>query len=239
MRFDVVTLFPEMIEVPLRTSIIGRAVEAGLISLGIHELRDHGLGRHRSVDDYPYGGGAGMVMRPEPLFAAVEPLRAAGANVILLDPAGERLTDALARELSTLPHLALVCGRYEGIDERIRTLVDREVSIGDYVVTGGELPALVLIDAVARLVSGVIAEASHEGDSFAAGLLEHPQYTRPEEFRGMRVPPVLLSGHHGEVDAWRRREALRRTRDRRPDLLDAAALTDADRAALEEMTRDA
>ncbi len=180
-----------------------------------------------------------MVMRPEPLFAAVEPLRAAGANVILLDPAGERLTDALARELSTLPHLALVCGRYEGIDERIRTLVDREVSIGDYVVTGGELPALVLIDAVARLVSGVIAEASHEGDSFAAGLLEHPQYTRPEEFRGMRVPPVLLSGHHGEVDAWRRREALRRTRDRRPDLLDAAALTDADRAALEEMTRDA
>ena len=239
MRFDVVTLFPEMIEVPLRTSIIGRAVEAGLISLGIHELRDHGLGRHRSVDDYPYGGGAGMVMRPEPLFAAVEPLRAAGANVILLDPAGERLTDALARELSTLPHLALVCGRYEGIDERIRTLVDREVSIGDYVVTGGELPALVLIDAVARLVPGVIAEASHEGDSFAAGLLEHPQYTRPEQFRGMRVPPVLLSGHHGEVEAWRRLEALRRTRDRRPDLLDAAPLTDADRAALEEMTRDA
>ena len=239
MRFDVVTLFPEMIEVPLRTSIIGRAVEAGLISLGIHELRDHGLGRHRSVDDYPYGGGAGMVMRPEPLFAAVEPLRAAGANVILLDPAGERLTDALARELSTLPHLALVCGRYEGIDERIRTLVDREVSIGDYVVTGGELPALVLIDAVARLVPGVIAEASHEGDSFAAGLLEHPQYTRPEQFRGMRVPPVLLSGHHGEVEAWRRREALRRTLDRRPDLLDAAPLTDADRAALEEMTRDA
>ncbi len=239
MRFDVVTLFPEMIEVPLRTSIIGRAVEAGLISLGIHELRDHGLGRHRSVDDYPYGGGAGMVMRPEPLFAAVEPLRAAGASVILLDPAGERLTDALARELSTLSHLALVCGRYEGIDERIRTLVDREISIGDYVVTGGELPALVLIDAVARLVPGVIAEASHEGDSFAAGLLEHPQYTRPVEFRGMRVPPVLLSGHHGEVDAWRRREALRRTRDRRPDLLHAAALTDADRAALEEMTRDA
>lgn len=239
MRFDVVTLFPEMIEVPLRTSIIGRAVEAGLISLGIHELRDHGLGRHRSVDDYPYGGGAGMVMRPEPLFAAVEPLRAAGAHVILLDPAGERLTDALARELSTLPHLALVCGRYEGIDERIRALVDREVSIGDYVVTGGELPALVLIDAVARLVPGVIAEASHEGDSFAAGLLEHPQYTRPEEFRGMRVPPVLLSGHHGEVEAWRRREALRRTHDRRPDLLDAAPLTDADRAALEEMTRDA
>jgi tRNA (guanine37-N1)-methyltransferase len=239
MRFDVVTLFPEMIEAPLRLSIIGRAVEAGLVDIGLHDLREHGLGRHRSVDDYPYGGGAGMVMRPEPLFAAVEPLRTAGAHVILLDPAGDRLTDALARELSVLPHLALVCGRYEGIDERIRTLVDREVSIGDYVVTGGELPALVLIDAVARLVPGVIAEASHEGDSFAAGLLEHPQYTRPEVFRDMSVPPVLLSGHHGDVERWRRREALRRTQQRRPDLLDAASLTDADRAVLEELAGEA
>lgn len=239
MRFDVVTLFPEMIEAPLRLSIIGRAVEAGLVDIGLHDLREHGLGRHWSVDDYPYGGGAGMVMRPEPLFAAVEPLRTAGAHVILLDPAGDRLTDALARELSMLPHLALVCGRYEGIDERIRTLVDREVSIGDYVVTGGELPALVLIDAVARLVPGVIAEASHEGDSFAAGLLEHPQYTRPEDFRGLRVPPVLLSGHHGDVERWRRREALRRTQQRRPDLLDAASLTDADRIVLEELAGEA
>lgn len=239
MRCDVVTLFPEMIEAPLRLSIIGRAVEAGLVDIGLHDLREHGLGRHRSVDDYPYGGGAGMVMRPEPLFAAVEPLRTAGAHVILLDPAGDRLTDALARELSMLPHLALVCGRYEGIDERIRTLVDREVSIGDYVVTGGELPALVLIDAVARLVPGVIAEASHEGDSFAAGLLEHPQYTRPEVFRDMSVPPVLLSGHHGDVERWRRREALRRTQQRRPDLLDAASLTDADRAVLEELAGEA
>ncbi|CAN5150135.1 tRNA (guanosine(37)-N1)-methyltransferase TrmD [soil metagenome] len=239
MRFDVVTLFPEMIEAPLRLSIIGRAVEAGLVDIGLHDLREHGLGRHRSVDDYPYGGGAGMVMRPEPLFAAVEPLRTAGAHVILLDPAGDRLTDALARELSVLPHLALVCGRYEGIDERIRTLVDREVSIGDYVVTGGELPALVLIDAVARLVPGVIAEASHEGDSFAAGLLEHPQYTRPEVFRDMSVPPVLLSGHHGDVERWRRREALRRTQQRRPDLLDAASLTDADRIVLDELAGEA
>jgi tRNA (guanine37-N1)-methyltransferase len=239
MRCDVVTLFPEMIEAPLRLSIIGRAVEAGLVDIGLHDLREHGLGRHRSVDDYPYGGGAGMVMRPEPLFAAVEPLRTAGAHVILLDPAGDRLTDALARELSVLPHLALVCGRYEGIDERIRTLVDREVSIGDYVVTGGELPALVLIDAVARLVPGVIAEASHEGDSFAAGLLEHPQYTRPEVFRDMSVPPVLLSGHHGDVERWRRREALRRTQQRRPDLLDAASLTDADRVVLEELAGEA
>ena len=232
MRIDVITIFPELIEVPLRTSIIGRAAEAGLVEFGIHDLRDHGLGRHRSVDDQPYGGGAGMVMRPEPLFAAIEPLRSAGAHVVLLDPAGERLTDALARELATLPHLALVCGRYEGIDERVRDVVDREVSIGDYVLTGGELPALVLVDAVVRLVPGTIAKASHEGDSFASGLLEYPQYTRPESFRDLPVPPVLLSGHHGEVERWRRHEALRRTHDRRPDLLDDAVLDDADRAFL-------
>ena len=235
MRIDVVTIFPELLDLPLRTSIIGRAAEQQLVTFGVHDLRDHGLGRHRSVDDYPYGGGAGMVMRPEPLFAALEPLRAEGAEVILMDPAGERLTDALARELARLPHLALVCGRYEGIDERVRTLVDREISIGDYVLTGGELPALVLIDAVVRLLPGAIQEASHEGDSFAAGLLEYPQYTRPEEFAGLAVPPVLLSGNHGEVDRWRRREALRRTLERRPDLLDAAPLTDADRAILAEL----
>lgn len=238
MRIDLVTIFPELVEVPLRTSIIGRAAESGLVTFGVHDLREHGLGRHRSVDDYPYGGGAGMVMRPEPLFAAIEPLREAGATVILLDPAGERLTDALARELAILPHLALVAGRYEGIDERVRSLVDREVSIGDYVLTGGELPALVLIDAVVRLIPGVIAEASSAADSFASGLLEHPHYTRPEQFRGMGVPPVLLSGHHGEVDNWRRREALRRTMLRRPDLLDSAPLTDADRAILEELATE-
>jgi len=239
MRIEVVTLFSELIELPLRTSIIGRAAASGAVEFAVHDLREHGLGRHRSVDDYPYGGGAGMVMRPEPLFAAVEPLRDAGAHVILLDPAGDRLTDALARELATLPHLALVAGRYEGIDERVRSLVDREVSIGDYVLTGGELPALVLIDAVVRMVPGVITEASQTGDSFASGLLEHPQYTRPESFRGMDVPPVLLGGHHGEVDRWRRREALRRTLLRRPDLLDAAPLDASDRAVLEELRREA
>jgi len=235
MRIEVVTIFPELFEVPLQTSIIGRAVERGLVEFALHDLREHGLGRHRSVDDEPYGGGAGMVMRPEPLFAAIEPLRAAGAHVILLDPAGARLTDALARELAATPHLALVSGRYEGIDERVRSLVDREVSIGDYVLTGGELPALVLIDAVTRLVPGVIEAASHEGDSFATGLLEHPQYTRPEEFRGAAVPSVLLSGHHAEVERWRRREALRRTLERRPDLLRDASLTPDDLAALEEL----
>jgi len=237
MRIDVVTLFPELFEVPLRTSIIGRAEELGAVAFGVRDLRERGLGRHRSVDDYPYGGGAGMVMRPEPLFAAVEPLRADGAKVILLDPTGERLTDALARELAHEPYLALVCGRYEGIDERARSLADREVSIGDYVLTGGELPALVLIDAVVRLLPGVIQEASHEGDSFATGLLEHPQYTRPDAFRGRAVPAVLRSGNHGEVERWRRREALRRTLERRPDLLDTATLTDEDRAVLDELGR--
>ncbi len=238
MRIDVVTLFPELVGGPLSTSIIGRAAESGLVEFRVHDLREHGRGRHRSVDDYPYGGGAGMVMRPEPLFAAVEPLRAEGAQVVLMDPAGERLTDSLARELSAVAHLALICGRYEGIDERVRTLVDREVSIGDYVVTGGELPALILIDAVVRLVPGVIQESSHEGDSFASGLLEHPQYTRPVSFRDLSVPPVLLSGNHGDVDRWRRRETLRRTLERRPDLLDAADLGADDRSILEELRAD-
>jgi tRNA (guanine37-N1)-methyltransferase len=235
LRIDVVTLFPELFEVPLRTSVVGRAIERGVVKVTVNDLREHGLGRHRSVDDYPYGGGAGMVLRPEPLYAALEPLRAVGAHVVLLDPAGERLTDALAREMARLPHLALVCGRYEGVDERARALVDRELSIGDYVLTGGELPALVVIDAVARLVPGVIEEESSASDSFAAGLLEHPQYTRPESFRGMEVPSVLLSGHHGEVDRWRRRQALQRTLERRPDLLDSAPLTDDDRRVLEEL----
>jgi tRNA (guanine37-N1)-methyltransferase len=239
MRIEVVTLFPELFEAPLHIGVIGRGIDRGLLEVAVHDLRTHGLGRHRSVDDYPYGGGAGMVLRPEPLYAAVEPLREAGAHVILLDPAGERLTDALARELATIPHLALVCGRYEGIDERARPLADREVSIGDYVLTGGELPALVVIDVVARLVPGVIEAESHEEDSFAGGLLEYPQYTRPEEFRGLGVPPVLLSGHHGEVDRWRRSEALRRTLKRRPDMLHEAPLTSADRAELERLRHEA
>jgi tRNA (guanine37-N1)-methyltransferase len=230
MRIDVVTLFPELFAAPLETSVIGRARERGLVDVALHDLREHGLGRHRSVDDYPYGGGAGMVLRPEPLFAAIEPLKEAGATIVLLDPAGERLTDGLARELARAPHLALVCGRYEGVDERARALADREVSIGDYVLTGGELPALVLIDAVVRLLPGVIETESHLEDSFATGLLEYPQYTRPEEFRGQRVPPVLLSGDHGAVARWRRTEALRRTRERRPDLLEHGSLTPVERA---------
>jgi tRNA (guanine37-N1)-methyltransferase len=238
LRIDVVTLFPELFDLPLRVSVIGRAIGRGVVSVEAHDLRSHGIGRHRAVDDYPYGGGAGMIMRPEPLYGAVEPLRAAGAQVILMDPAGEHLTDRLARELAAAGHLALICGRYEGIDERSRALADREVSIGDYVLTGGELPALVLIDAVARLVPGVIEAASHESDSFADGLLEGPQYTRPDRFRDMAVPEVLLSGHHAEVARWRRREALRRTLHRRPDLLDHAPLSADDRAELDRLARN-
>jgi len=235
LRIDVVTLFPEQFGPVLASGVLGRAVERGVVAVELHDLREHGIGRHRSVDDTPYGGGAGMILRPEPLAAAIAPLRAAGVPVLLLDPAGERLTDALARELASESRLALVCGRYEGVDERVRALVDREVSIGDYVLTGGELPAMVVIDAVTRLVPGVIDPASAAGDSFAAGLLEHPQYTRPEEFEGARVPPILLSGHHADVETWRRHEALRRTLERRPDLLDTAALTDHDRLELERL----
>jgi tRNA (guanine37-N1)-methyltransferase len=235
LRIDLVTLFPDYFDVPLHTSVIGRAAERGILELSVVDLRQYGLGRHRSVDDSPYGGGAGMVMRPEPLSAAIDPLRRAGASVILLDPAGERLTDALARELSGAGHLALVCGRYEGIDERVRGSIDREVSVGDYVLSGGEPAALVLVDAVGRLVPGVIEADSSAGDSFADGLLEHPQYTRPETFNGLTVPAVLLSGHHGEVRRWRRREALRRTLLRRPDLLEGAPLTDTDRTELEHL----
>ena len=235
LRIDVVTLFPGLFEPALAAGVLGRAVERGIVAVDLHDRREHGIGRHRQVDDTPYGGGAGMVLRPEPLAAALESIRAAGVPVILLDPAGEPLTDPLARELAALPRFALVCGRYEGVDERVRAWVDREVSIGDYILTGGELPALVVIDAVSRLVPGVIDAVSSAADSFSSGLLEHPQYTRPEEFDGMRVPPILLSGNHGEVAAWRRREALRRTLERRPDLLDEAVLTDADRAELQRL----
>lgn len=238
LRIDVITLFPDLFGPALAAGVLGRAVERGIVAVDLRDLREHGLGHHRQVDDTPYGGGAGMVLRPEPLAAALAPIRADGVPVLLLDPAGERMTDALARELATLPRFALVCGRYEGVDDRVRAWVDREVSIGDYVLTGGELPALVVIDAVSRLVPGVIDPDSSAGDSFATGLLEHPQYTRPEEFEGRHVPPVLLSGNHGEVAAWRRREAIRRTHERRPDLLESAPLTDADRQELDRLEKE-
>ena len=220
LEIDVITLFPAMLEAPLAESIPGRIREQGLATIRLHDLREWGLGRHRSVDDAPYGGGAGMVLRPEPVAAAVDALRQPGSTVILLDPGGERFDQALARDLAERSHLILVCPRYEGIDDRIRRLVDLELTIGDYVLTGGEIPALVVIDAVIRLLPGAIDAASTVEESFStAGLLEYPQFTRPAVFRGEGVPEVLVSGHHEAVRRWRHDAALQRTRERRPDLL--------------------
>jgi tRNA (guanine37-N1)-methyltransferase len=219
LEIDVITLFPAMIEAPLAASIPGRIQERGLVTIRTHDLREWGIGRHRSVDDAPYGGGAGMVMRPEPIAAALDAIRRPDSVAILLDPAGVLFNHARARALADRAHLILVCPRYEGVDERIRGLVDLELSIGDYVLTGGELPALVVIDAVIRLLPGAIDDASTDEESFADGLLEYPQYTRPPSFRGQDVPPLLAGGDHGAVRRWRLRESLRRTLSRRPDLL--------------------
>jgi tRNA (guanine37-N1)-methyltransferase len=219
LEIDVVCLFPGMLEGPLSESIPGRIREQGLVEIRIHDLRQWGLGRHRSVDDSPYGGGAGMVLRPEPVAAALDALRRPDSLTILLDPGGEVFRQARAAELAARTHLLLVCPRYEGVDERIRGLFDIELSIGDYVLTGGELAALVVIDAVTRLLPGAIDEASTIEESFSAGLLEYPQYTRPPEFRGVGVPDVLVSGHHAAVRRWRHDAAVARTRARRPDLL--------------------
>ena len=219
LEVDVLTLFPPMVEGPLRESIPARIQEQGLATVRVHDLRRWGIGRHRTVDDYTYGGGAGMVLRPEPVAAALGELRRPDSVVILLDPAGEVFRQAVAHELSEASHLVFLCPRYEGVDERIRAMVDRELSIGDYVLTGGELAALVVIDAVLRLLPGAIDEASTAEESFAAGLLEYPQYTRPATFQGAGVPAVLVSGHHEQVRRWRLKESLRRTMQRRPDLL--------------------
>lgn len=219
LEVDVLTLFPAMVEGPLRESIPGRILERGLAELRVRDLRAWGLGRHRAVDDYTYGGGAGMVLRPEPVAAALTELRRPDSIVILMDPAGEPFRQSVAHELAQASHLVFLCPRYEGVDERIRGMVDREVSIGDYVLTGGELAAMVIVDAVLRLLPGAIDEASTAEESFTTGLLEYPQYTRPAIFEGVSVPPVLVSGHHEEVRKWRLRESLRRTLERRRDLL--------------------
>lgn len=219
LRIDVLTLFPAMISGPLSESIPGRILDGTIASLHVHDLRDWGLGKHRTVDDSPYGGGAGMVLRPEPVATALDDLRKPDSVVILLDPGGEVFRQARAADLAARSHLIFVCPRYEGIDERIRSLVDLELSIGDYVVTGGELPALVVIDAVIRLLPGAIDDASTDEESFGHGLLEYPQYTRPPAFRGMEVPAILTSGDHGAVARWRHEQAVERTRRVRPDLL--------------------
>jgi tRNA (guanine37-N1)-methyltransferase len=221
MRIDVITIFPSIFQGPLGASLLGRAIETGLLDVRIHDLRDWSTDRHRTVDDESYGGGPGMVMKPEPFFAAVESLDPDRGRVLLLSPAGRRLDQAFVRELASEPHLTLLSGRYEGVDERVvEGLPAEEVSIGDYVLSGGEVPALVVIEAVARLLPGVIGrEESHEQDSFAEpDELDHPHYTRPAEFRGMTVPEVLRSGDHGAIDRWRREAASGKARRNRPDL---------------------
>ena len=221
MIIEVLTLFPEQFPGPLGAGVTGRGLAAGLVSLRVHNLRDYTHDRHRQVDDIPYGGGAGMVLKPEPIFEAVR-ARAGKGPVILLTPQGELLNQGIVRELAGHDDLYLICGRYEGVDERVAThLVDREISIGDYILTGGELPAMVVIDAVSRLVAGVLgSKESPKDESFDQHLLEYPHYTRPALFEGHQVPDVLLSGHHAEIERWRRTEAAERTRRRRPDLLD-------------------
>jgi tRNA (guanine37-N1)-methyltransferase len=225
MRIDVVTLFPDVFPGPLQAGVLARALADGRVGLQAHNLRQWAGSRHRQVDDIPYGGGAGMVLKPEPVFAAVQDLRQRGAGpvCVLLSPQGRPLDHALAVELAGEANLVLLCGRYEGFDERVRALADYEVSIGDYVLSGGELAAMVLVEVVTRLVPGVLGdEDSAEDDSFSGGLLEYPHYTRPAEFDGMKVPEVLLSGNHEVIAKWRREQALERTRARRPDLLKEA-----------------
>ena len=244
MKIDIVTIFPKMVEGPLAEGIVGRAIARGLLDVRVHDLRESTTDRHRVVDDMPFGGGPGMVLKPEPLFRSVEGIRAERGEpsaVILTSPDGKRFSHDDAERLSRLPHLVILCGRYEGVDERVRrSLATEEISIGDYVLSGGELPALVITDAVARMVPGVVGDRrSVTSDTFALGLLDFPQYTRPADFRGMVVPPVLLSGHHQDIERWRRHRALERTLERRPELLGAVELDDRDRELLNELKKSA
>lgn len=241
-RFDVLTLFPDMFHGFLNTSIIKKAHEKGLIETKLINFRDYATDKHRTVDDAPYGGGGGMVLKPEPLFRAVDDLiqdLESRPPILLMSPQGERFTQRKAEELAKYSHLILICGHYEGFDERIRQyLATEEISIGDYVLTGGELAAMIIIDSVSRLVPGVLGnESSAQTDSFSTGLLEYPQYTRPVEFRGYRVPDVLLSGHHANIEKWRRQQSLIRTWQRRPDLLQSVILTEEDRAFLRQLEK--
>jgi tRNA (guanine37-N1)-methyltransferase len=245
MRFDVFTLFPAIFESPLQESILKRAIDAGRLVVAVHNIRDYATDKHHLTDDVPYGGGGGMVMKPEPIFAAVEAIAidapAAHSPIILMTPQGRPFNQTVARELAQQERVLLICGRYEGVDERVRQfLATDEISIGDYVLTGGELPALVLIDAVARLLPGVLGDPGAAlDDSHSEGLLEYPHYTRPPNFRGHAVPEVLLSGHHAQVERWRREQSLRRTWERRPDLLARSGLSEADREFLARLARGA
>jgi len=243
MKCSIITIFPEIFHAYLNESIMKRAALKGLLDVAIHNLRDYTTDRHRTVDDYPYGGGAGMVMKPEPFFKAVETIcpDPSSRRVIMLSPAGKRFEQETAVELSNESKtLVFLCGRYEAIDERVRTeLVNDEISAGDYVLTGGELPALVIIDAVARLIPGVLGdEHSAEVESFSWGILDYPHFTRPPEFRNLKAPEILLSGHHKDIERWRRKEALRRTLMNRPDLLEKAGLSDIDYKLIKEIKEE-
>lgn len=240
MHFDILTLFPGLFAGVFEESIIKRAREAGLVTVALHNIRDYAAGRHQVTDDTPYGGGGGMIMKPEPIFAAVEALSGEVMDqvpIVLLTPKGRRFTQSVARNLSRERRLVLICGRYEGIDERVhRHLATDEISIGDYVLAGGEVPAMVVVEAVTRLIPGVLGDPSAPfEDSHAEGLLEYPHYTRPPSFRGHAVPEVLLSGHHAEIVRWRRRQALRRTWERRPELLESAQLDEDERRYVQEL----
>jgi tRNA (guanine37-N1)-methyltransferase len=242
MLFDVFTLFPDAMQPYLATSMLQRAIERGLVDVRLHDIRSWTTDKHHVTDDAPYGGGGGMVMKPGPVFKAVESVLGSPPQcpVVLLTPQGRVFNQQIAGQLATLPHLALLCGRYEGVDERIRAhLVTDELSIGDYVLTGGELPALIVIDAVARLIPGVLGDPDGAmDDSHATGLLEYPHYTRPVDFQGWRVPDVLLSGNHAEIARWRRKQSLLRTLERRPDLLEKADLSEEDRKYLSDINKD-
>ncbi|MBM3819960.1 MAG: tRNA (guanosine(37)-N1)-methyltransferase TrmD [Acidimicrobiia bacterium] len=243
MKFDIVTIFPRMVQAGLAEGVVGRGIEGGLLDVQVHDLRDYTTDRHRSVDDVPYGGGPGMVMKPEPLARAVEDIRARRGvpdAVVLLTPTGRTFTQAEAVRMTRLKHVVLLCGRYEGMDERVRTgVATEELSIGDYVLSGGEVAALVVVDAISRLIPGVVGdEQSVAEDSFTRGLLDYPHYTRPAEFAGQRVPDVLLSGHHADVRRWRKKAALARTLERRPEMLNTAALDDEERALLDEIRKE-
>jgi tRNA (guanine37-N1)-methyltransferase len=243
MTFDIVTIFPRMVEAGVAEGVVRRGIDAGVLDVRVHDLRDFTVDRHRTVDDMPYGGGPGMVMKVEPFVKAIDHVKATrgvpGA-VVLLSPQGRAFTQSEARRLRDTGHVVLLCGRYEGIDERVRTLVaTEEISVGDFVVSGGELPALLVLDAVSRLVAGVVGdEASVEADSFTRGLLDCPHYTRPATFAGLAVPDVLMSGHHEAVRRWRKREALARTLERRPELIGAAELDDEERRWLAEIQKN-
>ena len=241
-RYDILTLFPEIVLAPLGESIVGRAQEKGLLDAQVINFREYAQDKHHVVDDLPFGGGPGMVLKPEPIFAAVRDCLRKGpkARVILMSPAGQLFDQDTAKSLAAEERLIFICGRYKGVDERVReALVTDEISIGDYVLSGGELAALVVIEALVRLIPGVLGdEDSARGDSFYEGILDHPHYTRPAVFEGMEVPPILISGHHEQIRRWRRREALRRTRKRRPDLLRKVALNEEDEGLLKDIARE-